>query len=767
MNRSSFLRPTLILLTLAPLALAAEDSVRVGAGSYATRLPEGAKLPPETIYRTANVRGPMPTNDWWSSLAWAPLSFAMYPHPLAVRAMPGGLRVAYPGANITANKSAIFGFLGGDGPDDFVIGHSGAETFAEARVDGFSDWFVSALFEQEGKKLRATFGHGSPFVFVEIAGGNPTLNFGKEAPKVWSGTAADAVLGISVKGRHYGVFAPTGSSWSDLAATKWTADTKGKGYFTVAVLPEATPEMLALFRRSAHHHVTDSRATWQYDEKTAAVRTTFTVTTKSREGTGDGTLFALYPHQWTNTTAKLASQGYNSVRGPMKLAEGSSFTTEMKYPGVLPALPLTAGEDKAKLNALVADLVADKGRLVGDTYWLGKQLGKWTTAIPIAEQTGDKAAVDALTERVKKSLENFLTATTEQGAVKGKDAGLFYYEPKWGTLIGYPASYGSDNELNDHHFHYGYFIRAAGEIARRDPAWAAKWGEMIRLLARDIASTDREDKLFPFLRNFDPYAGHSWASGHARFADGNNNESSSEAMNAWYGLILFGAATGDRALRDLGVWLFTTEMEAINDYWFDVTGQFHPKDYPASVVTMVWGGKGANGTWFSGNPEMVHGINWLPVTGASLYLGRFPDYVKKNYAALVAENKEDDDKKAAKAGKPPGQSNGEAWDAWADIIWMYRALADPKDALRQFDARPAGFKPEDGNSLANTAHWLHALDAFGQVERTVTADGPFYAVFTKDGKKTHVAYNMDAQPRTVRFSDGVSVPCTAHAFGVQ
>ena len=98
---------------------------------------------------------------------------------------------------------------------------------------------------------------------------------------------------------------------------------------------------------------------------------------------------------------------------------------------------------------------------------------------------------------------------------------------------------------------------------------------------------------------------------------------------------------------------------------------------------------------------------------------------------------------------------------------MYRALADPKDALRQFDARPAGFKPEDGNSLANTAHWLHALDAFGQVERTVTADGPFYAVFTKDGKKTHVAYNMDAQPRTVRFSDGVSVPCTAHAFGVQ
>ena len=549
MKTSSLLRSVLVFLTIPPLSPAAEDSVRAGAGSYATRVPEGAKLPPLTIYRTANVPGPMPTNDWWSSLAFTPLSFAMYPHPLAVRAMPGGLRVAYPGANITANKSAIFGFMGGDGPDDFVIGHSAVEKFAEARVDGFSDWFVNALFEQDGKKLRTSFGHGSPFVFVEIAGGNPTLNFGKETPKVWAGGAADAVLGISVKGRHYGIFAPAGSGWSDLLATKWTADTKGKGYFTVAVLPEATAETLALFRRHAHHHVTDSKVAWQYDEKTAAVRTTFTVTVKSREGAGEGTLFALYPHQWTNTTAKLASQSYSSVRGPMKLTEGVSFSTEMKYPGVLPSLPLTAKADKAKLDGFIADELKDKGKLTGDTYWLGKQLGKWATLIPLAEQTGNKGAADELTARIKASLENFLSATDAQGVLKKSSAGLFYYEPTWGTLIGYPASYGSDNELNDHHFHYGYFLRAAGELARRDPAWAAdaKWGAMLKLLVRDIVSTDRGDKLFPFLRNFDPYAGHSWASGHARFADGNNNESSSEAMNAWYGLILLGAATGDRA----------------------------------------------------------------------------------------------------------------------------------------------------------------------------------------------------------------------------
>ena len=86
-----------LLLVCAALGARAEDIVPVGSGSYTTKFPAGAKAPPATIYRTANVKGPMPTNDWWSSLAWVPFSDSMYPHPLAMRAVAGGLRVAYPG----------------------------------------------------------------------------------------------------------------------------------------------------------------------------------------------------------------------------------------------------------------------------------------------------------------------------------------------------------------------------------------------------------------------------------------------------------------------------------------------------------------------------------------------------------------------------------------------------------------------------------------------------------------------------------------------
>ena len=740
----------LTLISITGDSLRAEDIVRVGSGSYTTIAPPDTNQPPATVYKTAAVKGAMPTNDWWSSLAWEPLSSAMFPHPLGVKAVAGGLQVSYPGRNMVANTAAIMG----GGAVDLVIGHSAVSQFTEARVDGFSDWFVSALFDSDGQQLRTSFGHGSPFVYVTLQGGDPTLTFG-EQPRLWSGKSSDAFLGISVANRHYGLFAPSGSSWSGIGEKTWTARTSGKTYFAVALLPDAEPATLALFQKYAYSHVVDTRVSWSYDEAQATVQTEFAFTTKAYEGNEPETLFSLYPHQWLNAKTKLLDQCYNSVRGPMKLGEGTSFVTEMTYPGVLPSLPVVKGAE-AELRTLLAADAKHEGHLVGDTYWFGKQLGKWATLLPIAEQLGEKAVVEELTTRIKTSLENFLTATDSKGQAKAAGDGMFFYDQNWGTLIGYPASYGSDDQLNDHHFHYGYFIRAAGEIARRDPAWAAdeRWGGMVKLLIRDIASTDRDDPLFPFLRNFDPYAGHTWASGHAKFVDGNNNESSSEAINAWYGLILFAEATGDKQLRDLGIWQLTTEVETINHYWYDVTDQFHHADYTPSVVTMVWGGKGANGTWFSGNPEMVHGINWLPLTGGHLYLGRYPEYCEKNYQALVAENLADDVK--AKQRDPKGGTN---WDAWLDLMWMYRGLTNPQDALTQFHARPADLKPEAGNSFCNTLVWLKTLEAYGQVDRTVTADTPFYAVFQQAGKRTHVAWNLSKAPRTVTFSDGVTVEC--------
>ena len=161
---------------------------------------------------------------------------------------------------------------------------------------------------------------------------------------------------------------------------------------------------------------------------------------------------------------------------------------------------------------------------------------------------------------------------------------------------------------------------------------------------------------------------------------------------------------------------------------------------------MIWGGKGANATWFSANPEQVHGINWLPLHAGSLYLGHDPANARKNYAALVAEN------------------GGTAWDAWADLVWMYRALSDADDALRQFEAGRAAAPLEPGNSLANAYHWIGTLGELGRPRGDVTANWPLYVVFDKGDLRTYVVYNSAERPLTVHFSDGPRLEAPGQGF---
>ncbi|MCY3021396.1 MAG: glycosyl hydrolase [Planctomycetota bacterium] len=743
----------IMVILLSYQAWGADGVERAGAGSYLTRCPAGAKEPPATIYKTDNVRGPVPTGDWWSSLAWLPFSEPLYAHPLVLRAEPEGMRV-YHADKITANKVGIFGPMAA-GKNDLVLGHSARARFPDARLQDFSDWFVTASFAADGKGMKVTCGHGSPYVYAVYEGGDPTLSFAN-APEVWAGGPDKPVLGLKVNGKPYGLFGPSGCNWAGLGSKSLTCNLGGKNYFSIALLPDKSPATLDLFARYAYAHVTGSKIAWSYDEKTATVATRFSLTTKAFEGQETATLYALYPHQWMRTQDKTMaavggteSPAYPSVRGQMRVMCGNGFATQMVFPGVLPSLPDQGTYDKAVLRKIIAVAVAKKDNDLKDTYWGGKRLGWLATLLPIAEEARANACAAQLRLELRERLEEWFSAAGPSGQPKSK--GCFYLNKTWGTLIGYPASYGSDTDLSDHHFHYGYFVRAAAELARHDPAWAGaeNWGAMVRLLIRDIASPDHDDPLFPFLRTMDPYAGHSWASGKAAFFDGNNNESSSEAMNAWTGVVLFGQAVGDTKLRDLGIYLYTTEMEAINQYWFDVENRHRPASYTPSVVTMVWGGKSVNETWFSNKPPVVHGINWLPFHGGSLYLGRYPEYTRRNYQALVDEN------------------NGDKFDEWACLAMMYRALHDPADAVLQYDANPDGYALEGGNSRANVYHWIHNLNAMGQVDRDVTADYPLYAVFKKNASRTYVVYNMEGAARTVTFSDGVSVQAAGRGLTVK
>jgi endoglucanase Acf2 len=718
-------------------------TITVGAGSYTNTLPAGQTGVQGAIYKTANVTGAMPTNDWWSSVAWKQYSDAMFPHPLSVQAGINGFTMGYPVQSAAANT--MYGSM----MNDLTLGSS-AGTYPDTKVDGYSDWTVSMLFSNGTNSMRVTTGHGLPFVYSTFVNSTPKLTFAS-APTVWSGANGSNVLGITINGHHYALFGPTGSAWSGVGTSTLTNNLGGKDYLSIALLPDNTAATLNAYKTYAYSFVTDTKVTWGYNSATSKVNTTYNITTTPKEGTQTGTIMALYPHQWKSATTPLSSYTYDSVRGTLKTITGSSFTTAMTYQGITPYLPPVGTYDSATLNNYVEQVRTEANNhnfgTSADSYWGGKYLQRISNLVPVAQQLGNTAAVSNFESFLENTLSTYLKATDSAGASKANN--LFYYDTNWGTLIGYPASYGSNNELNDHHFHYGYWIRAAAEVARNNPTWAASgnWGGMVNMLIKDIANWDRADTSFPFLRNFDPYAGHSWAAGHAMFADGNNQESSSEAINAWAALILWGEQTGNTAIRDLGIYLYTTEVQAINQYWFNIDGTNFKPGYNHNYSSMIWGGKADYATWFTADVQKIRGINVLPVTPASNYLGYSPVYSSNWITQLKAEN---------------GNSN--AWTSWADILWEYQAMYDPAGAIALYNANP-GYLPEEGESKAHTYHFLHEMNALGQIDTTVTANTPLYAVYKKGTTRNYVAYNASSTAKTVTFSDGktLSVPANSIA----
>lgn len=422
-----------------------ETIVTVGAGSYSTVLPEGCIPLPAKIYKTPDLKGPTVTGQWWSSMLWQEFSSNLFAHPLGMVCTPEGLAIAYPGAALVASKDAIMG--GGVTKDgDLKIGLTAGSLFKSAECGGYSDWFVTATFTGGDASLKTTFGHGSPFVYCTYSGGDPVLRF-SDKPRIWSGGASDAVLGVTVKGNHYGLFAPTGSTWSGLDGSVFTNKAEGKSYFSVALLTDDKPETLVRFKRYAPSHVIETLVDYQVTP--GKVKTTYQFKTMPMEGTETGTIFALYPHQWKYTSSPLTEASYKSVWGEMKVGEGNQFSTEVPIQGVLPMLPREGVSDRERLLGYLKAEAKKAPAEFADTYWEGKHLGRLATLSGIAESLGESEIQKGFIDEIKRRLEDWFTASSDETAP------LFYHNATWGSLIGSKPSYGSDMPLNDHHFHYG------------------------------------------------------------------------------------------------------------------------------------------------------------------------------------------------------------------------------------------------------------------------------------------------------------------------
>jgi endoglucanase Acf2/uncharacterized protein YjdB len=628
-----------------------------------------------------------------------------------------------------------------------VVGVDGLNA-TQSTAANHSDWTVTMNWNGGGKDFSALMGIGMPFTYFTKGSADLAKVSVNHNPGGATISGNKIIITNNYNGANYVVFGPAGTVWNGSGGV-YTSNLNGKNYWSMVMLPAGVDVNTAITEMTPYAYVFpgNTQVAWTYTASTGAVRTTFTVTPDVKEGTANVVLQGLLPHQWSRlATGSPVPSGYtyNTVRGQLKMLASNSFIVENKFSGILPNLPnltkYSGGFDPGALHKKI-DLMKNDGLAEWtDSYNEGQAMNRLIQAAHLAHQIGHTEARDKLINTVKARLEDWFKA--EGGEV----AFIFYYNNTWKTMIGYPAGHRQDENLNDHHFHWGYFIHAAAAIEQYQPGWAAQWGGMVDLLIRDASNPSRTDTMFPFLRNFSPYAGHCWANGFATEPFGNDQESTSESMQFNSSLIHWGTVTGNTAIRDLGIYLYTTEQSAVEEYWFDQNDRTFQPAYAHEMVARIWGAGYDNGTWWTQDIAAAYGIQLYPIHGGALYMGHNTAYVQKVWDGMKA--------------KTQVLNNVANDNLWYDTYWSFLSFLDPQQAINLYNAYP-NRSIKFGISDAQTYHWLHAMNAMGQVAEEVTANYPIAAVFNKAGVKTYVAHNYGSSAITVSFSDGFSMSVPA------
>jgi len=721
------------LLTLQFFHTASAQIINVGNGSYTTQFPgvdEAGRnsYPSGTPFTTGAAAGkPVPTNDWWSAQLKNPHADNLFNYPFTLKSTNKGLVTTY----------IPWGVI--DDIEPVIIGVTGLNAQA-ARISDFSDWTVTMNWNNAGHGFTTTTGIGMPFLYFQKNDDDIAEVRVNSGTVVVSGEMM--VISNVRNGADFAVYAPAGSEWIK-NGNLYTSSLNGKNYWSMAFIPLDASSVQSVaneYKKYAYVFPANTSVNWSYDQNKSIVRTDFTIETQTMEGVESTVLQGLLPHQWANLAngSPVPEQySYQTIRGELKTLNGNSFSVENKFYGILPTLPYldfySDGFSPQKMQEKV-NLLQNEGLSTWtDSYNEGQVMNRLIQTARIADLSGNTSARNTILQTIKARLEDWLKANSTEVAF------LFYYNDTWSSMIGYPAGHGQDNNLNDHHFHWGYFIHAAAFVEQFDPGWADQWGGMINLLIRDAAGENRNDEMFPFLRNFSPYAGHCWANGFATFPQGNDQESTSESMQFNSALIHWGSITGNDAIRDLGIYLYTTEQTAIEEYWFDVYNRNFASSQPYSLVSRIWGNSYDNGTFWTNDIAASYGIELYPIHGGSLYLGHNEGYAEKLWSE-IEEN--------------TGILSNEVNDnLWHDVMWEYLAFTDPGKAIELYDSYPER-SLKFGVSDAQTYHWLHAMNVLGKVDTNITADSPLAATFNLDGELTYVSHNYSNAPISVNFSDG-------------
>ena len=663
-----------------------------------------ASRPTRTPAQAGKLAGTaLPTNQWWSSALTGPRTQPIWAHPLAVQVAAGGVQVS--SADVTAGANGIVTpFLpaltaGGAVGGVTVVSYGAFHVVLQAALTG-------------GGTVQATVVQGSPVLHLRFSG---------------TGAALTATGAVRDAGSSEGL------TRLDIAGQRW--DVLGEGLRLDGSRLTASGDQVAVARvpagvdaaawdkaiaGSAGDPVQETTTAMAYDPSAGTV----TQTLSTRRTSGDPGVWALLPHQRAGlVTGPAALTGsYPDARGALSLVQANEVRVAVPMPGLLsgvPSVDLPDGARKSVLADLDADLADKPG--AGGSYFGLKELSRLATLAEVAGAIGADDRRQAALQRLRPQLVDWLTYSGPS------DGRYFAYDKTWGGLIAVPAEFGSQ-DYNDHHFQFAYLVRAAAVLGAADPGFIRTHGTAVDLVVRDFAgalAVPKGSGGFPPFRAFNAYLGHSAASGFAPFADGNNQESSGEAVAAWEAVTRWGLVRGDDALTTYGITHYALEAATARAYWLG-EGLKRASGYAHTTAGIVWDAKVDFTTWFDAKPESVIGIQLLPLTFGSLYRA----------GSAAARAKEITDA----VGGPPR--------TWGDLFAADLAMADPAAARKRLTP---GLPREESTSRAMVRYLVESLAVLGPPQPAVVADGPYGLAFGDADEPTLVAVNPTAEDREVTF----------------
>ncbi|MCO5601657.1 hypothetical protein L7F22_055780 [Adiantum nelumboides] len=361
---------------------------------------------------------------------------------------------------------------------------------------------------------------------------------------------------------------------------------------------------------------------------------------------------------------------YKTMNGNMYAVVGESWT--------LNEMPIFVGwysskgiPDKYCQETIASALRNDVATLTKITtdssYFYGKALARAARLALIAEEVG---ALDLL-----RSIRDFLAESMTPWMEGSLTANALLYDEKWEGLTTRNSSVNSGADFgfgvyNDHHYHLGYFCYAGAVLSKLDPTWGCTYKAHLYTIVEDFMTSRRHDverpkhtawlsrgplhhrhttaapgkPLFPRFKNFDFWVLHSWAGGLTEFMDGRNQESTNEAVNAYYSAGLLGLAFGDSHLMNTGPTLAALEIRVARALWHVPSDStIYEQEFSATqrIVGVLWANKRDTGLWFAPSEwrECRLGIQRLPIIPFTEVLFQDMKYVQELVQWTLPANK--------------------------------------------------------------------------------------------------------------------------------